>query len=63
MRSLLGLMLIGLLLAGCQTTRGTLETRVSCQSYRLIKLSRLDTQGTKDQVKEHNAVYRGMCGE
>lgn len=33
----------------------------ACSAFRIIKPSRLDTEGTKRQVLEHNTTYRKVC--
>jgi starvation-inducible outer membrane lipoprotein len=59
MRLLLVLMMFGL--ASCRTTPATIETRVACESFGLLKMSKTDTEGTQLQVRAHNRVYRVMC--
>lgn len=39
------------------------ETRVACESFRIITFSRQsDTEETITQVREHNAAYEALCG-
>lgn len=55
-----------LTLNGCATTTGsagTTDASVACQSFEPIRWSVQDTDQTISQVKEHNAVWRALCGE
>lgn len=62
-----GLKLLGLALAlaGCQTNSSVIETlgRASfCDVAEPIYYSKNDTDETKKQVREHNAVGVAICG-
>lgn len=47
----------------CATTTGSEGTDVSfCGAARAILWSKSDTDGTIEQVKEHNAVGKRICG-
>lgn len=52
-----------LTLTGCQTTTGSGGTEPTfCGAGRAIYWSKKDTTGTIEQVKEHNAVGKTLCG-
>ena len=63
------LLLMALLLAGCQTTRTTVTDRPetagnwACLAFQPIRWSSRDTKETLDQIAEHNAVWEALCGE
>lgn len=58
----LGILLV---LISCAALTGCAKTTASggteCARWRPIYWSRLDTDGTIAQVKEHNAVYKKVC--
>lgn len=59
------MMLAGLLLTGCETTTDSGATdalRVACMSFVPIRWSKLDTDKTLEQVREHNAAGKKLCG-
>jgi hypothetical protein len=51
-------------LASCKTTMdfNALTTKVSCESFEPIRWSKKDTAKTVEQVKEHNAAGKAICG-
>lgn len=54
-----------LTLTSCATTTdfaGTTDASVACLSFEPIRWSPQDTDQTIIQVKEHNAVWRALCG-
>lgn len=58
----LGTILCGsLTLAGCQTL-GSGTSNVTCETIRVVKLSRKDTAGTIQQVVPNNAALIAICG-
>ena len=64
--NLSALTLLGILPA-CSTmttvsSAPTSSTRVACQSFAPITWSGKDTQLTVEQVKEHNAAGKALCG-
>lgn len=57
-------MLSALLLTGCVTTTGTVETNaVVCSVWRPVTWSTKDTDQTILEVKINNARRKGYCGE
>lgn len=56
MRKTLSFAILSLLLAGCGPTAS-----VFCQVAQPITYSRNDTQETRAQIVEHNAVWTELC--
>jgi hypothetical protein len=60
----LGISLAALALAGCQTVAAPGDAEVViCEAFRPITYSRNDTQETRDQVTEYNAMLAEACGQ
>ena len=59
----LAILLTALALAtGCRTTAtGATEPGWECLAFRPIRWSRADTDATRRQVIEHNAVWDALC--
>lgn len=53
------LCVVTIAISGCVTTPVTTDT--SCQSFKVIRPSQLDTMGTKRQVLAHNQTWRALC--
>lgn len=62
--TMLGIVLSAIPLASCVTmTASVVPTdRVACGSFRAISWSSHDTAKTVEQVKEHNAAGKSLCG-
>ena len=59
----LSVLTLPVILTGCQTTTVSDGTDASfCGAARAIYWSKKDTAGTQEQVKEHNAVGKTLCG-
>ncbi len=53
-----------MLVAACQTTKtNTSETsrNVTCEAFQPIRYSRTDTEQTRRQIVQHNAVWDEIC--
>ena len=59
-KGLISLVLLGLLLAGCQTDGAALPS-VSCKVFNPITWSKKDTKPTIRQIVGHNAAYVKLC--
>lgn len=46
---------------GCQTT-GSGTSNVTCETIKIVKMSRKDTAGTIKQVVPNNAALTAICG-
>jgi hypothetical protein len=64
LRTLLGLTLMILPLAACQTLGKGISTRyldTSCSAFEPITYSSLDTPETVAQIRGHNAAWDSLC--
>lgn len=59
-RTVLGLIVLGLFLGGC-VTDGTALPDVSCKVFHPITWSKKDTKPTIRQIIAHNAGYISLC--
>ncbi len=56
------LLVVPLMLAGCQTTTPTAVIDTSCLAMEPITYSRRDTAETVTQIRQHNAAFKALCG-
>ncbi len=55
-------MLIGLTqIAACKMT-ASVVTEADCEVFQPVRWSKKDTLRTVEQVREHNAVWKSLCG-
>lgn len=60
---LLTLIVMSTPLTGCQTTgSGAIKPTAYCTVFKPIYWSKQDTVETAKQVREHNAVWKEICG-
>ncbi len=52
-----------LTLTGCQTTTPIAVTDTACLAFEPITYSSKDTTLTSQQVRQHNAAFRSLCGK
>jgi hypothetical protein len=51
-----------LILTGCATTTASVGTdAVACSAFEPIRWSKMDTDDTIRQIKEHNAAWAAIC--
>jgi hypothetical protein len=61
---LLMMLTLPLSLVACQTTASVATSKsVSCEAFRPIYWSKLDTLDTQKQAVEHNAAWKSLCVE
>lgn len=58
-----GLILVSIVLTSCQTTASAVTSPAMCTVFKPIYWSKDDTLDTAKQVREHNAVWKSVCGQ